>query len=419
MSGLNGDELNIMESSERQTLSRCMWLLIWAVLCFAPAIMLKSGSKVSPAVILALLYVLARIVAQPFPLLDQTPTLLVVVICLYLALQGALLMVVSARPIILLLQGQWVTYFLAGFLLAYDIGHTQRGRSFLGNSLVWIGVLAAILGVVTVFTGPFYLYANHTQARWHLPINRAVATFEAPSVLAAMLAVCVLLLFFTKTGHSSIYRKLALLVMVAALIGTQSKAGILGTLATIMVGALLSRRTRVAVASFAIACLLGGAIFAVTRTYSIDVGELVQTDVEDRGALAHRVIQKFTVDDLAPQLFGIGYRQSAVRSPDGIWITAHNSYVAFLREIGVFGLTLLCALFWVLLRRLIAGELFAWGVAFLGLLMIAFTETFLYGAHSVLFMGAAVGLASNFDHSLTAQPVESRLLGEPDFCPTA
>ena len=401
-----GDELSTASERER-TLSKWIWVLIWTVLSFCPAIVLKSGSKLSPAVILAFLYVLARIVRQSFPALDQWPSILVVSISLYLGFQGTFLMMVNQRPIVFLLQAQWVTYFLAGFLLAYDIGYSQRGRSFLRSSIVYIGVVAAILGIVSIFTGPFYEYAKHTEARWKLPINRAVGTFEAPSVLAAMLSVCVLLLFFSKVEHSSLSRKLSLLVMMAALIGTQSKAGILGTFLAILIGALLSRRTRVVVVSLVLLCVVGGAIYWVTRQYQIDVGDLIETDVEDRGTIIHKVIDKYVADDLAPELFGIGYRQSATRSPDGIWITAHNSYVAFLREIGVFGLAMIVLFLAVLLHKLIQGEeLFPWAIALLGLGLMAVTETFLYATHSSLFLGAAGGLVCSLPEESAADLVD-------------
>jgi hypothetical protein len=374
-----------IEARSKGRASRYAWISIWAVLCLAPSIMLAGGSKFSPAVLMAVFYLIVRVIVRPLPSPGIPPMLAILGLSGYLLAHGAVLTLLSAKPVILMLQGQWVVYFLTGSLLAYDISQVADGESFLFRSYMSVAVISAAGGAISIFTGPFYQYANHVLARWGLPVDRAVGTFEAPAVLASVLSVGVLLLLFDSAGRLSSYRIALLLLMAIVLVLTQSKAGILCSFLAVFAGILLGGKCaldrRIVITLMAGLC--GGviAIAFVASTYSID---------------------KYLTDSLGPQLLGIGYRQSAVRGPNGIWFTAHNSYVALLREIGAVGLGATGLFLWAVITRLRFGRFSKWGVALIAVMLMSYTETFLYDPHTVLLLGVVGGLSCRFSEQSDA-----------------
>jgi hypothetical protein len=368
--------------------------------------MLAGGSKFSPAVLMAVFYLIVRVIVRPLPSPGIPPMLAILRLSGYLLAHGAVLTLLSAKPVILMLQGQWVVYFLTGSLLAYDISQVADGESFLFRSYMSVAVISAAGGAISIFTGPFYQYANHVLARWGLPVDRAVGTFEAPAVLASVLSVGVLLLLFDSAGRLSSYRIALLLLMAIVLVLTQSKAGILCSFLAVFAGILLGGKCaldrRIVITLMAGLC--GGviAIAFVASTYSIDVKMLIESDKQDRAAIAEKVIDKYLTDSLGPQLLGIGYRQSAVRGPNGIWFTAHNSYVALLREIGAVGLGATGLFLWAVITRLRFGRFSKWGVALIAVMLMSYTETFLYDPHTVLLLGVVGGLSCRFSEQSDA-----------------
>lgn len=86
-------------------------------------------------------------------------------------------------------------------------------------------------------------------------------------------------------------------------------------------------------------------------------------------------------------MFGLGFRQTAFVNQETLgWVTAHNSYVSMLAEIGVVGLGLLTWMWARTLRLAVRGR--AWWIAggCSALLAHFMTEGFLYGYQYVFLM---------------------------------
>ncbi len=384
--------------------AKITWVSLWSLCFFAPSIMLgftDSRSKVSVAVILAAGYVGVRILFGDIGVARKTPVAVALLLAVYLCVHGAILAVGTGHLIVILLQGQWVVYLLAGLFVAYDVASQPGGAEFLSRSFVALCVLAAAGGLVSIWTGPFYNYAFHTEGRWGLLIPRAVGTFEAPGMLAAMLAIGFILAALQPNSRRSMGRIVCLTVIAVALFLTQAKGGILACFAACAVGvpvtALLAgaggRRSGLLLKATA-ACAFGiMALVAAGAMYELEITRLLKDDAQDRTDIRMAIIRDYMSAGPAAQLFGIGYRQSATVDPlSGIWFTAHNSYVSFLREIGLlgFGLTL------ILLLRVnvpfLLSDHLHWGLAMLALLLVAYTESYLYSGYCVMFVGGATGV---------------------------
>jgi hypothetical protein len=381
---------------------RFLWVALWSVMMLAPAIMLSftaSQSKVLPAVGLCVLYLCWRFVSRPHPPLRNEVFALSLVFVVYLCLQGAVLCGGGSTFIIILLQGQWAACFLAGLFLAYDIARTRGGLQFLSSAFVWISAVAAICGIISVWTGPFYAYGHHAGARWGLPINRAIGTFDGPASLSSVLELGFLLEYFSPSRGSALRRTLMLSFLGLALFLTFAKGAIvtclmvagMGGLAIAVSGGMITRTA--AVLRVAAVCAAGAGILWLANSYDIDITQLIQTDAEGHYERGTEVLNEYFTDDLSPQLFGIGFRQSSKLFWDEmIWYTAHNSYISFLREIGGAGTLIFLALIACLLRQLYAARYLAWMCSLIAILLLAYTETFLNSDYLVCAIGAAVGL---------------------------
>lgn len=397
---------------------RFLWVCLWSVMLFAPSIMLgftATASKFSLAAVIAAVYLLWRLLFRPLPPLNGTCGL-AFLLSLYLLLHGIVLVLLTGNIQILLLEGQWITYFLAGLLLTLDLGRTRSDLEWAGTALACLGVVASALGLVSIWTGPFYSYASHFVGRWGLPIERACGTFESPGVLAGLLTITFTHLYFTPRGTGSVmHRRFALVLMAVTLVLTQSKAGILGSLAAVVLGIPALAKTasarRAVIGKIFFVVLLICTTGYIASIYRIDVGGLVEDDMAGRGQVGMAVVSDYLSDQLVPQLFGLGYRQSATIDPEtGMWFTAHNSYISLLREIGLAGCLLLGAFLLSSFSGLASNGFLNWTMAMVGLLLIAFTEGYLYGAP--LFLGCAGAVADRLRRLSAAPAVMADLYAE-------
>lgn len=399
-----------VESSPSTRRMRILWVSLWSVMLFAPSIMLgftATESKFSAAAVIAAAYLLWRILFRPLPPMNGICGL-ALLFCLYLLLHGMALTLWTGNILILLLEGQWICYFLAGFLLTMELGRTRSDLEWASRTLVRLGVVAAALGLVSIWTGPFYSYANHYIGRWGLPIARACGTFESPGMLAGLLAITFALLFFTpRATGSATRRRVALTLMAVTLLLTQAKGGIVACLLAVILGIPVVAKTakswRAVAGAIVCAVLLGSAIGYIADTYLIDPTALIENDVEDRGGIAVEHLSAYFTDDLAPQLFGLGYRQTATIDPEtGMWFTAHNSYISLLREIGLVGCLLLGAFLLSSLFGLGSHAFLNWTMAMVALLLLAYTEGYLFSSYVVFFLGCGGAVADRLRRLSTA-----------------
>jgi hypothetical protein len=389
-------------TSPRERRLRALWLLVWIVMLFAPSVLIglsAAQSKFSLASFLAAAFVAWRIVFRPFPSLKGA-LLWGFLLALYLLIHGVVLTLSTGSPVILLLEGQWLAYFVAGLLLTADLIAARADIQWIDSALVALGVIASVLGIVSIWTGPFYGYANHFEGRWGIPISRACGTFEAPAMLAGFLTITFVLSFFTApTSGGSFLRQAGLFLMMVTLLLTQSKAGIVVAILAVVLGLPIVARTaakrRAALARLAYIGIFVAAIAYFADAYGIDAQALLASDVHDRGELGSAVLTDYADDGPTAQLFGVGYRQSATIDPEtGMWFTAHNSYISFLREIGLIGCVLLAGYLLWTMGSLIAAGNHNLALAVLAILLVAYTEVFLYGSYSAFFLGCAGAAAA-------------------------
>jgi hypothetical protein len=379
---------------------------------FAPSILIgftAAQSKFSPASLLAAAFVAWRTLFRPLPSL-RGASLWGFCLAIYLLLHGVVLTLTTGNVAILLLEGQWLAYFVAGLLLTVDLIAARADIEWIDSALVVLGVLASVLGIISIWTGPFYNYAFLFEGRWGIPISRACGTFESPAMLAGFLTILFVLSFFTAPGAGgSFLRQAGLVLMMVTLLLTQSKAGIVVAVLAVILGVPIVARTpakrRAAFARLAYIGMFVAAIAYFAGTYGIDTQALLATDAHDRGELGSSILTDYSTDTATAQLFGVGYRQSATISPEtGMWFTAHNSYISFLREIGLIGSMLLAAYLLLTIGPLIATGNHNLALAVLALLLVAYTEVFLYGSYSAFFLGcagAAATRASSFSKDVT------------------
>jgi hypothetical protein len=345
------------------------------------------------------MYVCWRLVSQPLPSLRHEAFALSLLVAAYLSLQGAILVFGGGNFIIILLQGQWVAYFLTGLFLAYDIARTPGGLPFLSSSIVGVAAAAAACGIISVWTGPFFEYGHHAAARWGLPVSRAIGTFDSPGGLGAVLGLAFIFEYLSGARASFARRCLTLALIAVTLVLTFSKGAIIATLVSAAAGGILAaarsgaNARNLAVLRLAGVCSLTVIVLWLANTYDIDVVQLIRVDAQGHSEIGMEVLNEYSADDLLSQLFGIGFRQSAkLYSDELIWITAHNSFISLLREIGGVGTCLFAALVLSLLVRLSSGRHLTWECALLGILLLSLSETCLYSSYLVLFIGGAAGL---------------------------
>jgi hypothetical protein len=400
IAGYSRDRLASKPPTDR--VARNLWLAIWIVLMFVPTVPVgftETLSRFSLASPLAAICVLWRVLCRPLPSFRHGSFSLGALFGIYLCIHGASLAAYTGKFAIIFLEGQIAVIFLAALLLAYDICAESGGAVWLCSWMVRLAAIAAVCGLISVWTGPFYDYGTQEPwigARWGLPIDRAAGTMGVPSVLAVPLELAFLVEFFGAQSKFSRRKKIVLVLLMTTLILTQSKGGILSCLLAIAAGMpfVAANRTRMKVAVF-MACsffLIVGAITWVAATYEIDFKELIATDVEGRGQLASETLSDYFVDDTPQQLFGIGWRQSATIGPEGLWFTAHNSYIVLLRELGLFGTLLYCGFVLTTAARLRTPVYRKYIFALLALLMFGNSDVIVLSYVPLVFQGSLGGL---------------------------
>ncbi len=289
-------------------------------------------------------------------------------------------------------------FLMAPLLMTWDLGAAQHDR-IVKMLLVCLGI-ESLLAVISSFTGPMYEYV----VLWYAPrfgssVYRAVGTIDSTNSLGGLMAFGALVCFFAPAAALPVRRSLMLMGLFAAVILSQSKSAFFSVLISFAVVNIVSLRWRVArmrdllttIIAQAVALILSAGVFYF---YGEAVLDNMAKDYGDRTALGQRVITEITKFDWPQTLFGVGFHGVDYIDPTtGVWITAHNSYINLVSDLGLCGshwsyhfsscltVTLLKDRRWHLLAGLV------------GLFLHFATEAFLYAPMFIMTLGTLYGIS--------------------------
>lgn len=380
---------------------RKLWVALYAGAFFLPPIPLgftpSARSKVLPGAVVAVLYLVFRPIFSHRGFFNfATPKrLLPLAITFYLAGHAAYL-ALSGNPIAALTEAQWIVYLMAPLLMVWDLGRSQV--TFVVKALLACLGLESILAIISSFTGPMYAYV----VLWYGPrfgtnVYRAVGTTDSTNSLGGLMAVGALICLFAPTAVLPIRRFVLLIGLLAAVILSQSKSAFFAVLITFIIVSIMSLRGRLGqtrsllkgIAAHALALILVGGVFYF---YGDAVMDNMTQDYGDRAALGERVITQIMQFDWFQTLFGVGFHGVDYINPStGAWITAHNSYINLLADLGLFGFGLVGSLLVVLVVTVLRTRQWHLLAGVIGLLLHFVTEAFLYAPLFVITIGTIYG----------------------------
>ena len=381
------------------------WSALWLAALFLPPIPLSftptSKSRVSAAVVVAAGYLFWRflICRRGTPHVYSLYAFPSLLLASYLVGHAFVFGLFKERYI-LLMEGQWVVYFLSSISMLWDMRHLRHMEKLLVRRwLLWISI-EAVIGIATAFTGPVYGYIVGAYApRFGLSIYRATGTFGSANGLAGFLSFAAILSLWLPTEFLPTKRIVISALLLGALAFTQSRSGMLsfviGNFAILFfaVWANVSGEAR----KFPRQILVLAPTFTFAAAFVImlwggDLHRLIDTDYAFRWQLARSVLDRYMNGNVIDFVFGYGFRQTAYIA-DNAWFTAHNSYISFLAETGIAGFVALIAIFVITLTGLYNTHRWYWLGGVIGLLAHLATETFLYGYLYVMLISLTFGIA--------------------------
>lgn len=382
---------------------RKLWVALYAGAFFLPPIPLgftpSARSKLLPGAVVAVIYLVLRPIfshrgffnfATPKSLLPLAVTFYIVGHAAYLALFGDMIAALT--------EAQWIVYLMAPLLMVWDLGPSQAG--FVVKALLACLGLESILAIVSSFTGPMYSYV----VLWYGPrfgtsVYRAVGTTDSTNSLGGLMAFGALVCLFAPAKVLPVRRFLLLTGLLAAVILSQSKSAFFSVLVAFLAVSVVSLRWRggristllTTVATHALPLVLVACVFYF---YGEAVLDNMTQDYVDRTALGERVISQILKFDWTQALFGVGFHGADYVNPStGAWITAHNSYINLLADLGVCGFSLVGAFLVVLVVTLLKTRQWHLLAGVVGLLLHFVTEAFLYAPMFVMTLGTLYGIS--------------------------
>lgn len=394
------------------------WSLLWVVALFAPPVPLSfmstSDSKVSLAVLVCAVYLAWRslILGRGIPLMGSSLKYILPALVIYF-IAHAVGFGLTKGISILLMEGQWIIYFLVAFLLVWDMRFLPNLEAILIRRLLLFMSLEAAIAIITSFTGPVYSYVIGAYApRLSIDIYRAVGTLEGANSLAGLLAFAAVLAAWSPKQYLPFRRIWLLSLLVVALLLTQSKSGISAFLIANIAVVLLVHLKALVIYKMKIPYKIPLAtvlIFGVTATglflHGPTITRAISEDYAERVQLTSRVWDQYLAGSLTELLFGFGFRQTAQITEDGTaWMTAHNSYVSFWAELGIVGFLLLLGALLTVLIAFVGRNRWYWVGALVALLIHFSTEVFLYGYLYVMVIALLFALGDRLITTDHAKP---------------
>ncbi len=371
--------------------------MVVAVL-FAPPLALGftgARSSVSPAVVLAAAYLPWRFLRLRGRIPSgRTPYgLVTLAVTAYVALHALYYLAGERNLVVFLMEVQWAAYFAAFASVLFDLQRLPDARSRVVRSLLVLALVQAGLGMVSAFHGPIYDVGAWYEDRFGLGVYRATGTLGSPNGFAGVMAVTGILATFERRAALPLSRLLTVAPLLVALFWSQSKSGWLAYLlaATVI---LVARFAGTASArDFLLALALGASLVFTLQTQEV-WGELTR-DYTERVTFGEEVLEQYARAHPLRELFGVGFRQTARIDHDThAWLTAHNSYLSLLAEIGAVGLLLLATVWATTLVEIARGRDWVMLGVLASILLHVYSEAFLYGNVYVLLMLLVLSLAS-------------------------
>jgi O-antigen ligase len=373
------------------------WLVaILVAVLLAPPLSIDftaTRSVISPGLGLAVLYLPWRLVRLRGRLVAARTLYRAVIVAVvsYMTLHAIYYLVGERNWLVFLIEAQWATY-LAGFAaVVSDVQPLPNARNRVVRALLLILGCQAILGIVSSYVGPLVDTGAWTAGRFGLAAYRATGTLGNPNAFAGVIAIGAVIALLHPRAGLPLPRVLLVPPFLVALLLSQSKSGWLSFL--VSTALVLFGRFAVKGRARDLALALGvAAVLTWGLNTDVVVNEL-STDYVGRVQFGERVLERYERAQPSYQLFGLGFRQTAIIDPETrAWVTAHNSYLSFLAEIGLIGFLLVAALWavaaWSTLR--------AWDWPVLGalccMLLHLYSEAFLYGNVYILLMALILGL---------------------------
>jgi O-antigen ligase len=305
------------------------------------------------------------------------------VVVTYVCLHAAYYLVGEGKPLVFLMEAQWAVYFASFACVLFDVQRLPDARARVMRALLVVLLVQSILGIVSSYTGPLLDVGAWTGGRFGLSMHRATGTLGSPNGFAGVMAIGAVFALFHPRSALPLPRWLLVSPLVVALFLSQSKSGWLSfTIATLLVVT-----TRFVLTSSArdLVLALGLGALLLVATNSPDVVDELSSDYAGRVTYGQRVLEKYERASPPYQVFGLGFRQTAdIDEETRGWLTAHNSYLSFLAELGGVGLLILVAVWAVTLALIVRSWDWPLLGALVAMLLHLYSEAFLYGNVYVL-----------------------------------
>jgi O-antigen ligase len=235
-----------------------------------------------------------------------------------------------------------IGYYFAAFGKTSD-----RFPAMVARSLLWGGIVVAVLALVDAATG-WNLW--HVTIGGGTEVRRAVSTFESPAALGSYLGVgaafAVAILVFNGPRSLRLPAIIMIAISLPALYFTYTRGPLLGVAIVTVFMALIANRMRwpslLVFTAVGVLVLAGWQQFSTSASYKHRFG--VTETVTTRLAIQHLSLELLR----EKPVFGWGYRtfdQAKLtvhtRDPRIGNLTSHDTFMTVLVELGVVGLALL------------------------------------------------------------------------------
>jgi hypothetical protein len=378
------------------------WIMMYAGALFLPPIPLgftaTARSKLLPGALVAVAYLIWRPIFCRAGIFNFSTVkrLLPLAIAFYV-FGHAMYFVFDGNYLVALMELQWLVYLLAPLLMAWDVGPSNA--NYIVKALLACLGIESILAVISSFTGPMYGYV----VLWYGPrfgtsVYRAVGTMDSTNSLGGLLAFGALACLFAPAAVLPVRRSFLVISLLAGVILSQSKSAFFSVLISFIVVSIVGSRWRLMttrdlwtmIGSQTLGVILVSGVFYF---YGDAVADNMSQDYVERTALSERVISQVAEFDWMQTLFGVGFHGVDYVNPStGAWITAHNSYINLLADLGICGFILVISLFLVMVFTIVRNREWHMLAGVLGLFLHFVTEAFLYVPLFIMTIGTLYGV---------------------------
>ncbi|MGE6683714.1 O-antigen ligase family protein [Paenisporosarcina sp. NPDC076907] len=288
---------------------------------------------------------------------------------------------------VFLYEIQWIVYFLGLALLIFDIFQNQELQNKLLKSTIFLHFLLGITGIISSFTGPFYSYAvGWYDGRYGFNVFRAIGTSGSANGLAGSMAIFLIITILSPKEWLPFKKTYLIFVFGLTLILTQSKSGFLAFLlgfgVLVFIQFLFNVSLKKLYNLYFLMGLFVGLIFLLKNFISIAIN-----DSSNRVNYTKHVLLQYEESNFLNKLFGLGFRQTAYINSETLgWVTAHNSYVSLLAEIGLIGFGLIIGIIITSIFVLLKKKLWSILGGLLVYLFHLYSEGFLYGSTYIFYL---------------------------------